>query len=352
MPRTFNCHKCDLSFTKKSNWERHFKNVHDRVDTTYQCPFCEKQRKNLYDMRGHLRQKHPEKKELVRANPSLIREVQLDSPSIPRARESDLDDSLGLSPAVQADLDRYVGQGDLLELAASISSVTPATATTEVLVSDGLVASSPLPIRSAVVPVSATPVMTCMPLQTSAAITGTSAEHTMLIQADKWSPPVNQAGTCTQVTVTPAPSLSATAAKQLLPDTVTAATSSRVVLDTNLDPNIPYVPGTSTMETQTGISSVEAFPKSPKYLAPTKCDRGTEMGAPKSTEMSNTSSTTTRKRPREDTCCHGIYLPVVEIQTTTVKEGTMRRKTITETVHCAQCWRSEESDSEDSDWGF
>ena len=105
MPRTFNCHKCDLSFTKKSNWERHFKNVHDRVDTTYQCPFCEKQRKNLYDMRGHLRQKHPEKKELVRANPSLIREAQLESPrSIPRARESDLDDSLGLSPAVQADM--------------------------------------------------------------------------------------------------------------------------------------------------------------------------------------------------------------------------------------------------------
>ena len=38
MPRTFNCHKCDLSFSKKSNWERHFKNVHDRIDTTYQCP--------------------------------------------------------------------------------------------------------------------------------------------------------------------------------------------------------------------------------------------------------------------------------------------------------------------------
>ena len=92
----------------------------------------------------------------------------------------------------------------------------------------------------------------------------------MLIQADKWSPPVNQGGTCTEVTVTPGLSVSVTAAKKVLLDTVIAATSSRVVLNTNLDPNIPYVPGTSTMERQTGISSVEAFPKSPKYLAPTK----------------------------------------------------------------------------------
>ena len=115
-------------------------------------------------MRGHLHQKHLEKKELVWANPSLIREVQLESPrSTSRARESYLDDSLDLSPVVQADLARYVCQGDLLELAASISSVTPVTATTEVLVSDGLVASSPLPIRPAVVLISATPVMTCTP---------------------------------------------------------------------------------------------------------------------------------------------------------------------------------------------
>ena len=378
----------------------------------------------MCDLRGHLRQKHPDKKELVRADPSMIREVQVQSP---RGKDVDLDDSLGLSPAVQADLARYVGQGDILELAASISSVHPVTTTSDVLVSDGFVASSPLPIRKVV---TATPVMTGMPMQSSTANTS-STDQSMLMRAvnvaappastftlgnvatppastytpvnvtappartytlgnvaapparscpqvDLTAPPATTsaevyittppAGICSQVNVVTPPASTCTQVNMAPPSAKKTSTEvkDRVVLDTNLDPKIPYNPGTVTpkipykpgsitMETQTGISSVEAFPKSPKYLAPTRCDRGTEMGVPKANEMShqmNTSAIATRKRPREDTCCHGIRLPVVEIQRTTVKEGSMMKRTVTETVHCTKCWKSEDSDSDDSDWGF
>ena len=77
------------------------------------------------------------------------------------------------------------------------------------------------------------------------------------------------------------------------------------------------------------------------------------MVTAKNSEIATTSTTATRKRPREDTFSHSIRLPVVEIQTMTVKEGCLRKKTVTETVHCVRCWENEDSnDSDDSDWGF
>ena len=163
MPRTFNCHQCNLAFSRKTNWERHFRNVHELRETTYQCPFCNKQRKHLCDMRGHLRKDHPEKKELVRADPSLIREVGVRSPVLHTSvinnnqgippREFNLDDSLWLSPAVKANLDRYVGkEEDFLQLAARISSITPVTPLdSQILVTDGIVA-SPITFQNQVLP--------------------------------------------------------------------------------------------------------------------------------------------------------------------------------------------------------
>ena len=118
MGQPLNCYKCNLTFTKKSN--RECQNVHDRKDVTYQCPFCKRQRKNLCDLRYHLRCCHPKKKELVQAKPWLIKEVYVSSSmeqqphqSTPqmgaeRAKPFQLDESIGLSPAVQENLARYV----------------------------------------------------------------------------------------------------------------------------------------------------------------------------------------------------------------------------------------------------
>ena len=101
------------------------------------------------------------------------------------------------------------------------------------------------------------------------------------------------------------------------------------------------------METQTGMSSVEALPQECKYLAASKTTRGTSMKA--------TATGPAKRQRRDNTCSHGIHLPVFELQTTVVKEGGMKRKTTTETVHCLQCYRQRDegsSEDEDSDWGF
>ena len=124
-------------------------------------------------------------------------------------------------------------------------------------------------------------------------------------------------------------------------------TSVRTVLPTNIPVEEAYIPGKNTTETQTGMSSVEAFPRSPKYLGASKVTKSTSMSS------SEVGSTTTRKRGRDENCPHGIGLPVVEIQTVIVKEGSIRKKTTSESIFCIKCWRNEDASSdEDSDWGF
>ena len=50
--------------------------------------------------------------------------------------------------------------------------------------------------------------------------------------------------------------------------TTGSPTSVTTVLPTNIPVDEAYIPGKSTSETQTGISSVEAFPHSPKCHGP------------------------------------------------------------------------------------
>ena len=336
MARQFHCQRCNLSFNRKWNWERHFDLVHRSPSLTFQCPFCPTKRKNKADMRQHLRMSHPERKAQVQADPGLIREVRLrenstyhvsdvalhtPSPAvavrsvihIPDSRKSNETPASLSSPGFQlpVDLQNLLDNNcqDMLQTAAVAASISP---TSEV------VKDKTLPIKI---------------------ITGPA----QLPRANVMS---NQDNAHPE-------------------DLPAAVPPRRLVLDTNINPNIPYVPERCATTTQTGISSVEAVPKSPKYLAPSRISQGGSHGDGKfrscgtgmeETEgVRNKSSVGERPPPsRDETCPHGIKLPVYEKITSTSTEANSRKRTVSERIFCVKCWRhdSEEEEEEDSDWGF
>ena len=152
--------------------------------------------------------------------------------------------------------------------------------------------------------------------------------------------------------------------KKDLPATVT---HQRLVLPTDIDPNIPYIPERCATTTQTGLSSVESVLKSPKYLAPTKISQGHSSSNGKfkccgtsmeeSEQQLKIKQNTVVERPsstRDETCQHGVKLPVYERVTSTTNETNSRKRTVSEKIYCIKCWRgsNQEEEDEDSDWGF
>ena len=242
MVRQFHCQRCNLSFNRKWNWERHFDQVHSSPGVTFQCPFCTAKRKSKADMRQHLRMSHPERKAQVQADPGLVREIRVkDTPNhiisdaalhtpspavavrsvvhIPDPRKNGETPSSLCSPGFQlpVELQNLLDNNcqDVLQTAAAAASITPEV----------------VPEQASIVR------LVAVPTNIQSASTMGSRETS----------------------------------KKDLPATVT---HQRLVLPTDIDPNIPYIPEHCATTTQTGLSSVEAVPKSPKYLAPTKISQG------------------------------------------------------------------------------
>ena len=180
-----------------------------------------------------------------------------------------MDESIGLSPAVQENLARYVGsENDLLQFAATISSITPVTSLEkDTVILDKLVTS---PVLGTTTPAQ---------IQLSSINTAQKACVAATVPSEAVQPTsVGTSTPITMVTRTVQPSISGgTTLLSSGPPSVsrsnlaclissprnTMQMAPKTILPTDLDPNIPYVPicpGTMTIETQTGISSVEAFP--------------------------------------------------------------------------------------------
>ena len=68
-----------------------------------------------------------------------------------------------------------------------------------------------------------------------------------------------------------------------------------------------------------------------------------------SSELGNA---TTRKHSQKEKIPHGIGLPVVKIQTVTIKEGIIQKKTTSESIFCIKCWRNGDASDEDNNGGF
>ena len=149
--------------------------------------------------------------------------------------------------------------------------------------------------------------------------------------------------------------------KNDLPATVT---HQRLVLPTDIDPNIPYIPERCATTTQSGLTSVEAVPKSPKYLAPTKISQrnissnwkfkscGTSMDESEQHQKMKQDTLVERSpSTRDGTCPHGVKLPVYERVTSTANEANSSKRTVSEKIYCIKCWRGSNQEEEDSDWG-
>ena len=333
MARQFHCQRCNLSFSRKWNWERHFDQVHSSPGVTFQCSFCTAKRKSKADMRQHLRMSHPERKAQVQADPSLIREIRvkdtpnhvisdtaLDTPPavavrsvvhIPDPKKNGETPSSLCSPGFQlpVELQHLLDNNcqDVLQTAAAVASIS----------------SEVVPEQPSIVKLVAVP---------------TNVQSARVHQE--------------------------ASEKNDLPPTVT---HQRLVLPTDIDPNIPYIPERCAITTQTGLSSVEAVPKSPKYLAPTKISQrnissngkfkscGTSMEESEQHQKMKQDTVVERSpSTRGETCPHGVKLPVYERVTSTTNEANSRKRTVSEKIYCIKCWRgsNQEEEDEESDWGF
>jgi hypothetical protein len=67
------CHRCEVTFSKKSNWKRHYKEKHTDEVKKYGCPFCTYTSTRKDDMVKHVKCKHEDKYEEVKSNVSMIR---------------------------------------------------------------------------------------------------------------------------------------------------------------------------------------------------------------------------------------------------------------------------------------
>ena len=307
MARQFHCQCCNLTFNRKWNWERHFDLVHSSPGVTFQCPFCTAKRKSKADMRQHLRMSHPERKAQVQADPSLICEKRVkDTPShvisdtaldtppvvavrsvvhIPDPKKNGETPSSLCSRGFQlpVELQNLLDNNcqDVPQTAPAAASITPEV----------------VPEQASIVKLVAVP---------------TNVQSTRVHQE--------------------------VSEKHDLPATVT---HQRLFLPTDIDPNIPYIPERCATTTQTGLSSVEAVPKSPKYLAPTKISQrnissngkfkscGTSIEESEQHEKMKQDTVVERSpSTRDETCPHAVKLPIYERVTSTTNEGNSRKRTV------------------------
>ena len=52
---------------------------------------------------------------------------------------------------------------------------------------------------------------------------------------------------------------------------------------------------------------------------------------------------------RDETCQHGVKLPVYERMTSATNDTNSRKRTVSEKIYCIKCWRGSNREEEDDD---